>query len=259
MAAYRFYNPAPVIFDTLGVDKVANGTLTFYDIGTTTPRNTWSDADLTVLNTNPVECDSSGRPNVNIFLDGDYTVKIEGDNLDPITRDIVSGQSAGQTIPALETDEFLTSDGSNLLWRTILQLPDMTGQNGRILSTDGSVAMWIAQQVANATITLVAGGFKISNGTNAWMVQFGSDTLPASGTFVSSKAFVFGTAFSGIPVVIPGLIAGSATANPSGAIPSFGAHTISTTGGIMAADMNGYLNITGAVPFSWIAVGTVAP
>ena len=98
MPAYRFYDPAPVFFDTLGVEKVENGTLTFYDIGTTNERDTWSDADLTVLNPNPVSLDSDGRASVNIFLDGDYTVKIEAvttENEPIATSTYFSGRATG--------------------------------------------------------------------------------------------------------------------------------------------------------------------
>lgn len=263
MPAYRFYDPAPVFFDTLGVEKVVNGTLTFYDIGTTNPRDTWSDADLTVLNTNPVLLDSSGRPAVNIFLDGDYTVKIEGDNLDPITRDIVSGQSAGQTIPALETGEFLTNDGSSLLWGAIRQMPDPTGSSGQVPVTNGAgYTLQNLPAANNSAITFPSGGIKISNGTTAWMVQRGSGTVAATGTTTASAAITFGTAFTSPPTVIATINGGPGVANAGGGIPSFGVTGVGTGGATFAIDTNAFgstININNPVPFFWVAIGTVAP
>jgi hypothetical protein len=40
---------------------LANGTVTVYAAGTTTPTNTWQDEGLTVLNTNPITLDSRGE------------------------------------------------------------------------------------------------------------------------------------------------------------------------------------------------------
>lgn len=39
----------------------AGGSVQFYVPGTTTPKNTWQDSALTILNTNPVLLDGSGR------------------------------------------------------------------------------------------------------------------------------------------------------------------------------------------------------
>ncbi|CAB4152221.1 hypothetical protein UFOVP607_1 [uncultured Caudovirales phage] len=50
---YQFSN-------SLGV-PLANGTLTVYLAGTTTPTNTWQDQALTTLNTNPITLDSRGE------------------------------------------------------------------------------------------------------------------------------------------------------------------------------------------------------
>lgn len=265
MPAYRFYDPAPVFFDTLGVEKVENGMLTFYDIGTTNERDTWNSPDMLPinLNPNPVPCDAAGRASVNIFLDGDYTVKIEADNLDPITRDIVSGQSAGQTIPALETGEFLTNDGSNLLWGAIRQMPDPTGSSGQVPVTNGAGYTLQNLPSANASaITFPPGGIKISNGTTAWMIQVGNDTVAATGTSVAAKSITFGTEFSAPPRVFATINGGPGVANASGGIPTFGITGVSTSGASLSIDTNAFgstININNPVPFFWVAIGTVAP
>lgn len=40
MTAYRFTDPSPVQFNLAGTASAVNGSLTFYDIGTTTPKST---------------------------------------------------------------------------------------------------------------------------------------------------------------------------------------------------------------------------
>lgn len=64
--ANRFFSPNQQFADATGL-PYANGTLTFYASGTTTPLATYSDRALTIPNTNPVILDSAGRAG-NVFL-----------------------------------------------------------------------------------------------------------------------------------------------------------------------------------------------
>jgi hypothetical protein len=52
-------------------DPLSSGKLFFYEAGTTTKINTYSDAALSSANTNPIILDSAGRPSVEIFLAAD--------------------------------------------------------------------------------------------------------------------------------------------------------------------------------------------
>lgn len=56
----RFTMPFVAAFDGNG-RPMAGAKLYFYEAGTTTPRNTYSDAALTVANTNPVIADAAGQ------------------------------------------------------------------------------------------------------------------------------------------------------------------------------------------------------
>jgi hypothetical protein len=63
-------------FDILGLqyftdggDLLGGGKLNFYETGTTTRKNTFSDAGMTIANTNPVTLDADGRA-PNIFFSG---------------------------------------------------------------------------------------------------------------------------------------------------------------------------------------------
>ncbi|WP_419669926.1 hypothetical protein [Xylella fastidiosa] len=55
---------------------MASGSLKFFDAGTTTPRNVYSDQRLSVNNGAVIPLDSSGRPNVDIWGDGAYFVEV---------------------------------------------------------------------------------------------------------------------------------------------------------------------------------------
>jgi microcystin-dependent protein len=65
------------------------GTIDFYIPGTTTRKNTWSDADCTVLNTNPVVLDVYGR--ASIYGVGDYRQVVKDSLGNTLWDQVVSG------------------------------------------------------------------------------------------------------------------------------------------------------------------------
>lgn len=88
----RFIDPIPQFCNDAG-EPIAGGKLYFYDSGTTSFRDTYSDAGLTTANANPVILDSAGRP-PSIFLQGNYKLVItDADDVQISTRDPVSGSS----------------------------------------------------------------------------------------------------------------------------------------------------------------------
>jgi len=88
----RFIDPIPQYTNDAG-EPLAGGKLYFYDSGTTSFRNTYSDAGLTTANANPVILDSAGRP-PSIFLQGNYKLVITDSNDVQLSeRDPVSGSS----------------------------------------------------------------------------------------------------------------------------------------------------------------------
>jgi len=67
--ANRFINPRPQFLDDAG-DPIVNGTLTFFENGTTTPKDTFPDANLNeTKNENPLPLFASGRT-PNVFYNG---------------------------------------------------------------------------------------------------------------------------------------------------------------------------------------------
>lgn len=266
MPAFQFYNPAPVLPDLLGLQPAFNGTLTFYDIGTTDLRNTWSDPDLTILNTNPVLLGPDARTVTPIFCDGDYTAVLK-DFLGATvwTRDIVSGQSAGQTIPTLDTGKFLTNDGSNLLWQDVRQLPDPSGSVDYYVTTDGE--QYLLQpipappeipdpEIVIGTKTFRAG---VSDDETKYFVQAGNGTATSTGTKSTSVAVSFPTPFSAVWFADVAVTVSSTT--PSGALPTHSITGLSTTGftanfNIPDDDSNASWKFSADVLFNWIAHGT---
>lgn len=64
------------VFQDDNGDPLSGGTVTFYTSGTTTLKNTYADADLTVANSNPLTLGADGRLLVNVFGSGAYTVRV---------------------------------------------------------------------------------------------------------------------------------------------------------------------------------------
>ena len=257
---FRILDNRPVYFDQLG-RPASGGRLDFFDAGTLTPKAVYADPSLTVSNGPSVTLDSAGRTEVDTWGDGAYKVRLydAAGVLQSEADDVQVPGGTSQQIPPLEAGKFLTTDGALLLWDTIIQVPDPTGQNGKVLQSDGANAVWVALAAvaANAVLTFVAGGFKLSDGTTAVLVQFISGTVtPPSGTTTASQAFSFGTAFSSTPVAVATV---RDRANPGGGIPAHFIQGLSAGGGALVIDTNGFNNIVNNVPFDIIAIGTVAP
>jgi len=69
----RYIDPQPQYLTDLAL-PMSGGFLYFYETETSTFQNTYSDPELATPNPNPIPLDASGRPSVNIFLDGIYKV-----------------------------------------------------------------------------------------------------------------------------------------------------------------------------------------
>ena len=86
--AIRIIEPFTQYFDDNG-DPLAYGKIYFYETGTTTLKNTYSNENLTSANTNPVVLDSSGRIG-DVFGSGEYKAILKNsagttiDTFDPI-------------------------------------------------------------------------------------------------------------------------------------------------------------------------------
>jgi hypothetical protein len=269
MTAFLMYDPRPVYL-TLTGEVAAGGSLQFFAAGTTTPQDVYGDSGLTVNNGSTLTLGSDGRTSVEVWGDASlsYRVQLYDENGALVfDQDDVAGASGGgsTTIPTLRTGQFLTNDGSQLLWADIRQLPDPTGQAGKVLSTDGTNFTWIAKPAdgapgTNANVTVSSGnGIKIGGAAgDDGYIQWGTGSAPASGGGTTSVHTAFPSGFKSLAavLVIP-------TDNPSGsgslAVPTVTAK--GTTGfdtSFSLDDASGNTSIINPVTFDWVAFGTVA-
>lgn len=262
--AFRVLNQAPQYLLPNGQVN-AGGKLYFYETDLTTPRDTWSNEALTVLNPNPVLMDAAGRTATDVWGDGEYgVVMTDADDVEIWTRNNVRPDvGAGNLIPTLVNGQFLSNDGSILQWQPIRQLPDPTGLNNYTLVSDGTD--WLATLPADLPdipadgIALVTGGFRVGN----IMILTGSAIMPASGTHTSTSPVIFPTPFSGTPTFI-GCTNMSGGITTNGGIGAISAQAASTTGFTINLDVNidsvdpGW-NINISATVKWVAIGPVAP
>jgi hypothetical protein len=281
--AFRLINPAPQFF-TVDGKVLAGGNLYFTDSGTSNPRPTYADPGLSAENTNPVILDASGRANADIWMDGVYRVVLKDSSGATMwTRDDVQGPA---DLPGLAGQEgyFLSTDGETLIWKPVLQVPDVDGQAGKILTTDGADPYWADPSSQLPAQTGHAGQFLTTDGTDAsWaaiagasstsgsitvgtqLVQFGIDTAPSSGGKTTSKSVTFPAAYASAPRVF--IQPNGSGPTPSGIYVRASALTInagnftagfSTATGGTSADNYNRSDITSSFTFGWLAIGTKA-
>lgn len=259
----RFYDPNPVYFDLLSNAPVAGGSLAFYEQGTTTPKGTWSDQALGIPNTNPVQLDSSGRANVNIWLDGAYSVRLL-DSLGAViwTRDVNDGAATASVFPPLEAGKWFTNDGSRVLWADLIQLPDPTGSDGKMVVASGGGYVLQAQPTAPVSpIVVTDTSVKYVGTSSVILEQWGTFSIPASGAQIASGSFNFPVAYATVPNVQVTINRGSG-AVAAGFIGDIGA-TASTTGATVywdlgVDDVRSQYNLSSPLPVMWRAIGKVA-
>lgn len=151
-----FFGAYTQFFDANG-DPMSGAKLYFYEAGTTTPKDTYTDYTLGTPNANPVEADADGRMG-GIWLGpgaykailktaGDATIwsvdYVTGNQLDILTTrgDLLTRGASAYARLALGTAGYgLVSDGSDVVWAAI---PSLSGSNSwagaqTYISTDAS-------------------------------------------------------------------------------------------------------------------------
>lgn len=263
MASFRFLNQAPQYLLADGSVN-AGGKIWTYETDLTTPKDTWSDEAMTTLNSNPVVMDAAGRTLTDVWGDGEYGVEMtDADDVVIWTRNNVRASNAEDvTIPALDAEKFLANNGSILQWRLVLQVPDPTGHDGKILTSDGSISFWGAAPVApELDIEIDNSPLKFQAGDGVdetkWLQQAGTDTAPANpGGNNTTKAVIFDTEYSATPVVFA---MPTSRSQPGGPVVAE-LTALSTTGFTVSFDVaEGQVAdqfIVNPVPFCWQAVGT---
>ena len=137
--AERFSNPVIQYLDTKG-DPLGAGKLYFYESGTSTPLDTYSDEALTTPNTNPVVLDGDGRTGSIFLQNAQYKVKLDtAADVNVWERDPVA--SAGDVIGDIDTYAELKA-----LNVTLLTEGQVIPVAGRTAWGDGGVGEFRATQ-----------------------------------------------------------------------------------------------------------------
>ena len=138
---------------------LANGTVTVYLAGTTTPSDTWQDQSQGAVNTNPIELDARGA--ATIWLDStltyDFVVKNSADVTQYTIQD-VQGVSA-PTLAAVAVDRF-SGTGAQTVF-TLSTTPN--GENSTQVYISGVYIQKNAYSVAGDQLTFAVAP---ANGTN---------------------------------------------------------------------------------------------
>lgn len=155
-----FFGAYTQFFDANG-DPMSGAKLYFYEAGTTTPKDTYTDYTLGTPNSNPVEADADGRMG-GIWLGsgaykailktaGDATIwsvdYVTGNQLDILTTrgDLLTRNASAYARLALgSAGQGLVSDGSDAVWSTI---PALSAAN-----------VWTATQTISSTDASASGG-----------------------------------------------------------------------------------------------------
>ncbi|WP_290509667.1 phage tail protein [Alcanivorax sp.] len=177
----RIVNPKQQFLTTAGLPN-SNGTLTFYETGTTTPKDVFSDEDLTVEQSNPYPLNANGQVDADIWLDGQYRV--------------VSKDSDGNTIWTIDDVAAITSTvntpgGGQEVVQGYLFNKAVNG-NFRLVTGDDPTISGTYQEAASPGIFVKAQGTPTNGdvktvrttsvGTSGYALQVDDLTTGAGGT-----------------------------------------------------------------------------
>lgn len=272
MTAFRPFDPFQVYFDLTG-NLASGGNLHFYEAGTTTDADVFGDNDLTVNNGPTIDIGTDGRAVDDIWCDGtkSYRCRVYASDGTLIADrdDLALPGGGGATLPAMVEGEFLTTDGSSWLMSAIRQALDPTGAANKVMGSDGTNVVWVDKPAngnpgtngTNAAVTVTSSSVKWSNGTgDLFFIEMGSGSAPASGAHTTQQAVTFATPFKTTPKVMA--MPTSASFASSGYLVAVSVINVSTTGFTVSMDTNSSDgsngNIISAVPFDYVAFGTIA-
>lgn len=266
MSSFRILNQAPQYLLPNGQVN-AGGKLYFYETDLTTPKDTWSDPDLTTLNSNPVVMDAAGRTSTDVWGDGEYgVVMTDADDVVIWTRNNVQAAgSASQEIPALINGRFLSNDGSTLLWADIIQVPDPTGLPNHYLTSDGTgTPIWTQipepPEPPEPDVVVGSGGLVITGDGGTYALVTGTGTGTNAGGRTQSVNITFPTPFTAPPSVYVTLT-NAGNLSSAGNQPSPKISSLTTTGFTVLwtmgelDDTQTIYDFNAAVTFNYLALG----
>lgn len=258
---------------------LSGGKLFTYAAGTTTKQATYSN-DAKAPNTNPIILDANGQCVcfVDSTLKYDFTLSPSTDT-DPPTnaywtvgsmgyQEMISSfapvnspsftgnptaptAALGNSSTAIATTAFVQETVTSATGG-VSQVPSVTGQSGKYLTNNGTSSSWgTLPTVSGSSGSIIVGTTKI---------QWGTGTLPASGTTTATATITFPAAFSGLPYAVTLTASEGSGAFSGGGQLMIAATSQSSTGFTAQGDGNtgfigGTPSIVRATTFSYIAIG----
>jgi hypothetical protein len=240
-------------FDNNG-EPAAGHYLFVYEAGTSTKTTTYSKADLTVVNSNPIELDSAGRATV-YLVPGTYKFVLAlPTDTDPPTSPIWTQDEVPSLSPFATNLDLLGVAGETITGNDVVYLSGSEGGHtpGRWYKTDadqtysssGATTVGIAVSTAS-----VGGDFAIRkngrvtglSGLVAGSVYYASSTAGGLTATAPTNAIVIGKADSTTSIVL-GASWGDASATGSGVVTA----TAQTFGGVKTFNVQPLTYIGGA-------------
>lgn len=264
MPSFKLFDKLQTFYGDAG-QALPGGYLKFYVAATTTPQSVYGDRALSTNNGSQIALTSSSRLAHECWADTTDAYFVELYNAADVKQGEISyvevPGGSGQTIPVPSEGEFLTGDGSNFLVEAIRQVPDPTGNSGKILGTDGALAQWVVKPSDGAagTSDIDEADHYVRIGDT--LIQWGTDSAPSSGTDTTSKVVTFPTAFASTPVYFDPTVTVASVNGVSLVAESYtAASATQVTVNFNNADRHyeGSSKLTAAIPFSWLAIGPAA-
>ncbi|QWP74609.1 hypothetical protein J5226_12955 [Lysobacter sp. K5869] len=272
MASFRVLDPLQTFFNQNSSAPAAGGEVRFYEAGTSNPRAVYEGPDLAVSNGSTITLDAAGRLAVDCWGSGAYRVRVLDANGSQI-RDLDNIQPAGgaslQIPTPLEAGAALFNDGALLLWDLIRQLPDMAGQGGKALFTDGTNPIWQTLNIPAPPapdIVIVgdrdAGSIRvgIASSPTKVMLQWGAASSPNTGQRQSAVDVVLPTAFNSSAIWADAIIE-SAALTSNGLIAAKATPVLAPDRVRFHFDSQDFGNnasrFNQAIPLRWLALGLV--
>lgn len=261
MAAFRILSQSPVYFLLDGKTPAAGGRIEFYEAGTTTAKDVYGDQELSVNNGSSITLGSDGRAEDDIWGDGSYRVRVYAadDTLISDDDNVEIPGGTGTAIPALSAGKVLSNDGAVLQWLALQEVPDPTGQGGKIIGSDSTGYIW-QDPPADPEVPITVGAASLQAGntnSKAYYIQSGTDTAPASGTYTTTKAITFAKTFATV-LHVSITPFGVQSGGPIVAYPTSAPTTGGFTAGFDVAEgTNAQATINSSISFSWVAHGLI--
>lgn len=268
--SYRFAAPSQVFQNLAGTAPIPGGGWSFYEPGgTTTPKLTYAEEDLTTPNSQPVLLDSSSRLDVPVWCDGPYFAELkDAGGVVVWNGEITSGIPETAALTPLGLNQIWLGDGAgNAIPTDFLPLPDPTGSDDYmvVVSGDGYILQPQPEppEIPEPEVVVTTSSVRIgtSDDETKYLIQTGSGTASASGTKSTTASITFATPYAVTPIVLPNTTSGYVT--QAGTVqPSISVTSTSTTGATFqfvtqTGEGNSDNDIVTPVAFSWVAFGTV--